>query len=159
MHFQVLAHGLDVADVVDVHLDDAVLGLEEERRGRGRGGRRTLDLRTLDAFAQALGGTLEVLQPEGLEQVVDGGHLEALDGVLGIGGGEDYQRCKGERLDKVHAVEVGHVDVAENGVDGVVLQEVARLDGTLALCRQLEVGHLADVGGQLSERQRLVVNG
>ena len=95
---------------------------------------------------------LEVLQAEGLQQIVDSVDTEALDGVFRVGGGEDDEGRTSERLDEVHTVEVGHVDVAEDGVDGVMFEEFASLHSTLALGSEFEERHLTDIGNELLER-------
>ena len=113
----------------------------------------------LYAVLQAQGGTLEVLHAEGLQQIVYRVHLESLDGIFGIGCGEDDERGHGERLHKVHTVQVGHVDVAEDGIYRVLFQKLFCLDGALALCRQLQKGYFAYVGCNLLKSQRLIVYG
>ncbi len=68
-------------------------------------------------------------------------------------------RGHGKRLDEIHAVEVRHVDVAEDGVYGIVLQIGACLECALELGYELQIWDVVDVGGQLSESQWLVING
>ena len=75
------------------------------------------------SLLDAVGSPHEVLQAEGLQQVIDSIDLETLDGIFGIGSSEDHQWWGRKGLDEVHAVEVGHVDVAENDIHRVVLQE------------------------------------
>ena len=64
---------------------------------------------------------MEVLQPKGLEQVVDSIDTKAFYGIFRIGRRKDDEWRYGERLHKIHAVEVGHVDVTEDGIHGVIL--------------------------------------
>ena len=98
-------------------------------------------------FFQTVCRPHEVLQAERFEQVVDGIDTEAFDGVFRVGGGEDDERRYGERLDEVHAVEVGHVDVAEDGINRLTVQHVDGFDGTLTLCYQLQERHFPDICG------------
>ena len=91
-------------------------------------------------------------EAEGLQEIIDGIDTEALDGVFGVGGGEDDEGRGSERLDEVHAVEVGHVDVAEDGIDGVVFEEGTGLHRTLALGSEFEERYLTDIGNELLER-------
>ena len=97
-------------------------------------------------------GALELLQSEGFQQVVNGIDAEALDGILRIGCGKDDQWRDGQRLDEVHAVQVGHVDVAEDGIHRVLFQELSCLQCTLALGSQFQEGYFAYVGYYLLER-------
>ena len=108
---------------------------------------------------QTVGGAAELIEAEGLEQVVDGIDLEALDSILGVGGREDDERRYRKRLHEIHAVEVGHVDVAEDGIDGLTVEDVLGLEGTLALGDELQKRNLADVCDELLQSQGLVVDG
>ena len=116
-------------------------------------------LQALHLLLHPIGGAQEILHTEGLEQIVDGIDAEALDGILGVGRGEDNERRHGERLNKIHAVEVGHVDVAEDGVDDLLVEDVAGLKGTLTLCHEFQERHFLDIGGELLQGQGLVVDG
>ena len=108
---------------------------------------------------QAVGGTAEFVEAEGLQQIVHGIHLEALHGVFRVGGGEHHEGWCGERLHEVHPVEVGHVDVAEDGVDVLIVQYLLGLKGALAFSAETEKGYLLDVGSELLQSQWLVVDG
>ena len=109
-------------------------------------------MRFFQTLSDAVGCPLEVLESEGFEEVIDGIDLETLDSIFGVGSGEDDEGRYGERLDEVHAVEVGHVDVAEDGIDGVVLQVLTGFQCALALGSKFEERHLTDVGDELLER-------
>ena len=93
------------------------------------------------------------------EQVVHGVEFEAFDGVFGVGRGEDHHRALDQRTHEVHAVEIGHVDVHEDQFDGMRGEELLGFEGVVARSGQFEVGDLADVGGELTQRQRFVVYG
>ena len=153
MQLQVFRHALYVADIGDTDLYHAVVGLDKD-------GRLSL--------GPDSGGTLlfypvrrphKVLQAEGLQQVVNGIDLEALDSIFGVGGGKYDEGRGSQRLDELHAIEVGHVDVAENDVDGLTVEHVDGLEGTLALGCQLKEWHLINIGDELLQGQRLVVDG
>jgi hypothetical protein len=51
-----------------------------------------------------------------------------------------------ERFGKLHAVEFGHVDVKEDGINLLVVNDMLGLNGALALCHEFEVGNLLDIG-------------
>ena len=83
---------------------------------------QALDRRGLgfDHFLGALDGFGDARLVEGLEDVVDGVHVESLDGVIVEGGGEDDLRqalFAFEKLfDYAEAVEAGHLHVEEDEV-------------------------------------------
>ena len=110
-------------------------------------------------FFDLEGSPLEILQAKGLEKIVDGIHAIALNGIFGIGRGEDDEwRCY-QLPHKVHTVEVGHVDVAEDGIDYFLLHDFLCFEGTHAFTTKLKERHFPDVGGQLLQCQWLVVDG
>ena len=160
---KVFAHALDVAYVVDVDPYHAVLRFQEDgvvvvgrcRLLNGRCG----SVKQVVAGLHLVGRPLHVVETEGLEQVVHGIDLEPVDGILGVGSGEDHQRWCCQRLHEVHAIEVGHVDVDEDGIDHLFLHDLAGLEGTLAGFHELQEGYFLDIGGQLAECQRLIVDG
>ena len=106
-----------------------------------------------------LGSDEELVQPERLHEVVDGVHLEAFDRILRIGGREDDQRRVGERLHEVHPAQVRHVDVGEDGVDGLVGEDFPGLQRARAGGDPFQEVGFRDVGFQLAEGQRFVVDG
>ena len=161
---QILAHTLDIADVGNGYLDNFVVGLDEDGViffgiRLGHLGYRNSNRRGLQSFLEAIGCTTEIIEAEGLEQIVDGIHLEALNGILGVSCGEDDEGRGCKRLDEVHAVKVGHVDVAEDGIHRFAIQELFGLEGTLALAYELEKRNFLYVTDELLERQGLVVDG
>ena len=87
---QILAHALHIADVANVDAYHLVLGFQKEcivfvdARHGGRIAQLILRL-------HLVGGALEVVESEGFQQVVDGVDLKALNGILAVGGGENYQ--------------------------------------------------------------------
>ena len=106
----------------------------------------------------AHGCTLEVVESEGLEQIVDGINLKSVDGILRIGCGEHYERRRCERAHEVHAIHVGHIDIDKYGVNPFVVDNVACLDGTLTFGYQIEKRYFLYVSGELLQCQRLVVD-
>ena len=112
-----------------------------------------------ESLLQSVCSSHKILKAERFEQVVDGIYFESFHRIFGIGCGKDNERRCLERLYKVHAVEVGHVDVAEDSVNGFLIQKVTGLNGTLTLACQFKEGHLADVGHKLAKCQRFVVDG
>ena len=105
------------------------------------------------------GGTAEVREAEGLEQVVHGIEFEAFDGVFGVGGREDDHGAVEEPADELHAVQVGHVDVHEDQVDLFRGEPLLSLDGVVEPCDEFQVGDFGDVGGDLAQSQGFVVDG
>ena len=148
---QILAHRLHTDDVGKLHGHIAMVGAHED------GG-------LLQALAQTLQRLREVGETEGFQQVVHGIHLETFHSILGVGGGEDDERTAlhdivvGELAHEVHAAEVGHVDVAEDGVHRVLLQKLTGFQRALTLCCQFEEGYLINIGDDLLECQRFIVN-
>ena len=160
-YFQIFAHTLDVTDVGDIDLYNAVISLEEERIVGGKTtDHRTADRRciTLQPLPQTICCPLKILQSEGFQYIVDGIDAEALYGILGIGCGEDYKWRYGKRLYEVHAVEVGHIDVAEDGIYRIVFQKRPRLQSALALGRELKERHFTNIGNELLQSQWLIIN-
>ena len=160
---QILAHALHATDVGDRHAHHLVLRLEEDvvvlvylRRA---GGSCFLLVEQVILAVDTLGSLLKLFEAEGLEKIVVRIDLVALDGILAVGGGEDDQRARVEGTHEVQAVEVGHADVAEDGVNGLLLHQRVGVDGALAFADQFQVGYLFDIGGQLLQGERLVVNG
>ena len=104
------------------------------------------------------GGTLEIVETERLEQIVDSIDLESVDGIFRIGCGEHYERRRCERAHEVHAIHVGHIDIDKDGVNPFVVDYIACLDGALTFGYQIEKRYLLDVSGELLQCQRLVVD-
>ena len=101
----------------------------------------------------------ELPEAEGLEQVVRGVEPKSLDSVFRIGRREDHQRLPLQRPHEIEPVEVGHVDIDEDQVDLLGAQVLARREGVGKGGSQLQFGGAADVVADLTERQRLVVDG
>ena len=162
VNLQVFAHALDVADVADGDAHHAVVGLDEDGAVGLHGAALLLGRVRVAQVVLLLylhRGTQEVVHAERLQQVVDGVDLVALDGIFRVGGGEDDERRGCQLAHEVHAAEVGHIDVAEDGVHHVVLHDLACLECAAALACQFEKRHFADVGDELAQGQGLVVDG
>ena len=161
---QILAHAFHIADVANVDANRLVVGLEEHRVAVKLvdDDARFLRHRSVLQFVamlHLLGSPLKVLQAERLEQIVDGIHLEALDGILRVGRGEHDKGRSLHLLDKLHTVEVGHVDVDEDGIDYLLIHDLLGLQSALAGSHQFEVRYLLYVCGQLAQCQWLIVYG
>ena len=156
-HFQIFAHGFHVADISHVHFHDTVVGFQKQVVVAAAVACRRCQFVGQPLF-QSVGSALKVLQSEWFEQIVDRVHLEALDGVLRIGGCKHDEWGHGERLHEVHAVEVGHVDIAEDGVHGFLFQPFPCIECTLTLASQFQERHLTDIGNDLLQSQWLIVD-
>ena len=80
--------------------------------------------KVLDAlypFFQTIGRTAEIIESERLQQIIDGIDLKALDGILGIGCSKHHEGWRGQRLHEIHTIQVGHVDVTEDGINYLVV--------------------------------------
>ena len=127
----------------------------------------SVDIKTMTALNQLvqrerlLSGAFEVGQAERLEQIIQRIEFETLDGILRVGGGEDDHRSllARERTDELRAHKVGHIDIDKYQINPLVLQELLCLDGVAELGNVLQKRHLRDVGPNLTESQRLIVNG
>lgn len=97
-------------------------------------------------------------QSEGLEQVVNGIDLIAVDGVFTVGGGEDDDGWCDERPHKVESAEVGHVDIDEDGIDDIFFHELFGFGGTLAFTDEFEERYYLDVCGKLLQCQWFIVD-
>ena len=64
-------------------------------------------------LAGAQHGLREALERKGLEQIVDRLQFEALQGVIGVGRGENDEWRAAQRLHQLQAGQPGHVDVEE----------------------------------------------
>ncbi len=98
------------------------------------------------------------LQRDGLEEVIHHVELVAFQGVLGVGGGQDYQRLLLEDLEQRGTGNLRHLHVQEKQVHGLVAQDFQGGEGAGAGVDQLQVGHLANVILQQVAGQRLVVD-
>ena len=161
---QVLAHGLDVADAVDGDANDLVVTLDKDDAvviDLGGDDSGSLLAYLVDVPHLECGG-FKLVKTVGLQQVSHGIGLIALDGIVGVGRGEYHNGATAvfliERFGKLHAVEFGHVDVKEDGINLLVVNDMLGLNGALALCHEFEVGNLLDIGYQLLEGQRFIID-
>ena len=156
MNAQILCHSLHETDVTDQDAHHLVFCLQEQGiflvKGRETGGVEQFKLPL-----HLVGSPQDVAHAEGLEEVVDGIHLVALHGIFLIGSGEDHKGRMGQRAHEVKSVEVGHIDVDEDGIHLFPVQYTHRLNGTLATVHQLEERHFLQVCRQLAQCQRLII--
>jgi len=110
-------------------------------------------------FFDTIGGTAEIVESEGFQEIIYGIDPESLHGIFAIGCGEDDERRCLQRLDEIHAVEIGHIDVAEDGINGFFCQKLPCFQGTLALGSEFEERNPLDIGHELPQGKRLVVDG
>jgi hypothetical protein len=124
---------------------------------RGIRRRRGLGLHRLD---DARHRALQSLGAHGLQQVVDGGEVERLERALLVGGHEHEGGPSLEALHgtgEVEAVEPGHVDVEERGVDGSRGEQPDRLGARRGLMDDPDARILPEQERQLVDRGLLVV--
>ena len=105
-----------------------------------------------------VGGLEEVIVGDGLQQVVEGIHLIAFDGILREGGGKDHLRLLGQDLGELNAAELWHLDVEEQQLYGVFAEVLHGRDGTVVGSCEIEVRCLTGVALQQSCCQRLIVD-
>ena len=103
--------------------------------------------------------TTEVGEAERLEQVIHRVELEPFDGVFRVGGGEDHHRPFDQRTDELHAAQVGHVDVYEDQVGMLSGEKLLGFECVVARSGKLQIRNLPYVTFDLTQSQRLVVNG
>lgn len=166
----VFAHAFQVDDVLEFDQRDHVVGLDREKFAavlRQRDAFRRLFgmfAAAADEFGERFGplcGTVELVETEGFEQVVDRFELESLDGVFGVGGREDDHRplLRGERAHEIDAAEIGHVDVAEDQIHGLFFERAGGFERVAVFARKFQKGNACDVGAQLAQCERFVVDG
>ena len=73
--------------------------------------------------------------------------------------GENHHRAVDQRADEIHAVQVGHVDVDENQVHLLPCEHLLCFQGVVVFCGEVQVGNFRDVVCQLTQSQRLIVDG
>ena len=158
VNLQVFAHALDESYIIDFYAYYPVLGLEEN-------GVVAVDLRhyrlvmaQVVLFFYLRRRAPEIGHRERFEQIVDGVDLVAVDGIVAVGRREDNQRRHVETLDEVHAVDVGHIDVDEQRVDGLAVHNLLCFRSTLALAGKLKKFHFLYVCRQLPQGQWLIVD-
>jgi hypothetical protein len=115
-----------------------------------------------DAGAGLFEGTGDTGAVKGLEEVIDGVHLEGADSVLVEGGGEDDLRTREllveELLDDGKAVEAGHLDVEEDEVWLVETYEVDGLDAVGALSEDFDAAGFFEEVDELLAGEGFVVD-
>lgn len=111
-----------------------------------------------DSFLQFVGGPSELIETERLEQVVYGIYLITFYRIFGVGCGKDDEWWGCQTSDEVHAVEVWHVNVAENGVYRVAVEKAPGFYGALARGYKMEKGYFTDIDSQLLQGQWLVID-
>ena len=167
MHAHVFAFAFEIDDVADFHQRYLVVRLHRDillvfgqrlRNGFRCVGRSLVVAQFVERVCLAR-RTTEVGEAERLEQVIHRVELESLDGVLRIGRGENHHRAVDQRADEIHAVEVGHVDVDENQVHLLSREHLLRFQGVVVFCDEVQIGNFRDVACQLTQSQRLVVDG
>ena len=181
VNLQIFGHSLDVAYVGNIDPNYTMLGLEEYRlvvrRYSTVNGRTCVRYRRgcidsciivdrlgscrifeFEPMLHAHGCTLEVVESEGLEQIVDGIHLESVHRIFRISRGENHKRRRCQRAHKVHAIHVGHIDIDKDGVNSFSVYYVVCLDSALTFGYKVEKRYLPDVGCELLQCERLVVD-
>jgi len=161
-------------EVVGVHQEHALLGLDEDFGGWLGGGLGGSELG--DELFEALGGAgvgfdflfgfLDGFGDagfvEGLEDVIDGVDVEGLHGVLVEGGGEndvgDFELAFDQLFEDAEAVEAGHLDVEEEKVRGMLFDEIDGFEAVLALGQEINFGEGFQEEGQLFASGLFVVD-
>jgi len=163
-------------EVGGVDEEHALLGADEDF-GRLRGGGRLgsageLGDELLEAFGgiglgfdfafDALNGFGDAGLVEGLEDVVDGVHVEGLDGVVVKGRGEDdvgnFEFALDELLEDAEAVETRHLDIEEDEVGIVFLDEVDGVESVFALGQKIDFREAFEEEGQFLASGLFVVD-
>ena len=113
----------------------------------------------LEALARASQGLAKARLAHRFGQVVDGIHLECLDGVLVERRDEDHewQKPAPQQPDDAEPVDFRHLDVEERDVGVVPLDELDRFGAVRRLADDGDVGHGPEGGGQKRPRWALVV--
>ena len=79
---------------------------------------------------------LEALLIEGLQQIIDCIFLERFDGVLVVGGAENYKRVMGDLVKHIEAGHAGHLNIEKNKVRLGFLYHFYSLKSIGAFCNQ-----------------------
>jgi len=149
--------------------EHALLRADEDFGGLRGGGLGSGELRDelFEAFSgiglgfdfafDALNGFGDAGLVERLENIVDGIHVESLDGVVVESGGEDnvrnFEVAFNEFLEDAEAVETGHLDVEENEIGIVFLDEIDGVEAVFAL------GQKIDFRKTLEEEREFIARG
>ena len=117
----VILHSLDEQDIVELHLPEGAVDLEEggrlrfgNRSRRDRRSRRRFLQR--EPFPRLLRRLQELLVTDGLEQEIQGGNLVTLERILLESRREDDARAGGNHPGQLHAAQIRHLDVQEHQV-------------------------------------------
>ena len=106
-----------------------------------------------DFFFDFLDGFDEARLVEGLQDVIDGVHIERLHGVVVEGGGEDdvrdFEFALDEFLEDAEAVEAGHLDVEEDEIGVVLFNEVDGVEAVFSLGEEMDFGEGFEEEGEL----------
>lgn len=117
----------------------------------GAGALHELELAPLGRLPLLLGlfhRRFQLLDVDGLEQVVQGADLDGAKGVLVVGRGEDHLEAdRAHPLQQVEAVEAGHLDVQKQDVRRVVADESG------CLLRVVEFGYDLHLGAVLGQER------
>ena len=134
-----------------------------DEKGLVRFGELAADLADPALLEQGAGagqGGAQAPPVDGLEQVVDGVHLEGADGVGVVGGDEDNGRhlLRPDLLDDGEAVALWHVDIQDDEVGGQPPDGGDRLGDVAAVGHHPHLGLAAQQVAQALPRERLVVD-
>jgi len=104
---------------------------------------------------------LELLDVEGLGQVIQGPQAQGLDGLLHAGVGRDHdRRDRGlgflEMPEDIHAVDLGHLDVADQEIDILLLDVL--VDAGRARIGQDVIPFFLQNDGQKLDNRPLVID-
>ena len=114
----------------------------------------------LERLDDAPDRALQPLGAHGLQQVVDGGEVERLEGALLVGGDEHEHGPALEARQGAGEVEAGesrHVDVEEGRIDRLAREQPDRLGTRRGLVDDADARVLPEQEGQLVDRGLLVV--
>lgn len=156
-NFHIVLETLDVEDVVEVDLQQFILALDKDAGGFLLA-TATFLVHQFVPLQCLVAGLEEVGIADGLGEVVERVDAVAIDGILAEGGGEDDARGLGQHLAELQSVEVGHLDVKENEVDGVVGKSFEGVHGVVILALEFHEGDFIDVAGQQFHGQGFVVD-
>ena len=158
----VIVLGFDVVELVEGDDVDFRAVLDDDAVGAVGGGALGCDFGGELAFAQAgfraLEGAVEAVGAEGFEEIVDGVGVEGAHGVLVEGGDEDDGGAGVDEFEDFEAVELGHLDVEEEEVGGVLGDGLYGFEAVGAFGGELDVGVGAEHLAQKGARQLLVVD-
>ena len=100
----------------------------------------------------------EAVEGDRFEQVVDNVEVEGVQRVFPVGRCEDGMRGVAQAFEEVESGELGHADVEEEEVDGLVVENFQGFYGIGAYSADLEEGQLPDMFLQQLYGERFVVN-